>query len=472
MNVVVVGGGVGGLAAALALARAGHRVRVVEADPLPDESTPAAAFAASRPGAPQAHQTHGFLARIVRELRAHAPDVYEDLIAAGCFTLPTTASFGDPQPGDEDLAVLVVRRTTFEWVIRHKALHEPGIELVTASVRGLTFGPGADGIPAVDGVELADGTRLAAEVVVAANGRRSIVPEWLAAGGVAIPETVHPSGLMYVTRWYHRDPERAGELDPKLGGDLGFVKFLAVPGDDDTLSITLAIRPDDTELRRALLDPDGFDDACRRLPGPDQFFRGDALEPLGEVLPMGGLLNRRREFVTEDGTPRVLGFHAVGDAHTCTNPLYGRGCSLALIQAFALAEACAAHPVDPVARARDYEAVSVREVVPSYEFAVQMDKFGADPAGRTLATARDADPMMKGLAAVFVAAATDPVLGRGIMRLWNLVATFEDLMADPQFMARAMEVMANPDDYPPPVAVGPKREELLASLGAPAEAAS
>jgi 2-polyprenyl-6-methoxyphenol hydroxylase-like FAD-dependent oxidoreductase len=472
MNVVVVGGGVGGLAVSLALARAGQRVRVVEADPLPDESTPAAAFAASRPGAPQVHQTHGFLARIVRELREHAPDLLDDLLAAGCFTLPTTAALGDPQPGDEDLAVLVVRRTTFEWVIRHAALQEPGITLETASVAGLRFGAAVDGIPTVTGVEIADGGSLAADVVIAANGRRSAVPEWLATGGIEIPETVHRSGLMYVTRWYHRDPARAGELDPKLGGDLGFVKYLAVPGDGDTLSITLAIRPDDAELRRALLEPDGFDEACRRLPGPDQFFRGDALRPLGAVLPMGGLLNRRREFTTADGAPRVLGFHAVGDAHTCTNPLYGRGCSLALVQAFALAEAFAAHPDDPVARGRAYEAVSVREVVPSYEFAVQMDKLGADPAGRHLGGTGSADPMMKGLAAVFVAAATDPVLGRGVLRIWNLVASFDDLMADPQFMARAMEVMGDPDAYPPPVAIGPKRGELLASLGAPVEAAS
>jgi choline dehydrogenase-like flavoprotein len=68
--VVVVGGGVGGLAAALALGRAGHRVTVLERDLLPEHAGPEAAFVAERPGAPQAHQTHGFLARIVAVLRA------------------------------------------------------------------------------------------------------------------------------------------------------------------------------------------------------------------------------------------------------------------------------------------------------------------------------------------------------------------------------------------------------------------
>ena len=71
---------------------------------------------------------------------------------------------------------------------------------------------------------------------------------------------------------------------------------------------------------------------------------------------MGGLVNRIRRFVGDDGRPLVLGFHAVGDAHTCTNPIYGRGCSLALVQAVALADALTAHPARTrSARAQAYE---------------------------------------------------------------------------------------------------------------------
>src|SRR3546814_19709540 len=62
---------------------------------------------------------------------------------------------------------------------------------------------------------------------------------------------------MYLTRWYHRVGSN-DDLDPKLGGDLGFVKYLAVPGDGDTLSVTLAVRTDDSELRAALSDADRF----------------------------------------------------------------------------------------------------------------------------------------------------------------------------------------------------------------------
>lgn len=465
-DVVVVGGGVAGLAAALAISRAGHRVTVLERDPLPPDADPEEAFVSERTGAPQAHQTHGFLARVVVELREHLPDVLDALIEAGGHTLNTTAALGDPQPGDEDLSVLVVRRTTFEWVLRNAALAEPHVVIRTdATVTGLTVRRDGASTPVVDGVTLADGTTLPAQVVIAAMGRRSPVPEWLAAHDVEVDETIRESGLMYLTRWYRLPPGRRDELDPKLGGDLRFVKYLGVPGDGDTLSITLAIRPDDGELRAALMDPEGFEHACRLLPGPDQFFRAGALEPVGGVRPMGGLLNRLRRFTDADGEPVVLGFHAIGDAHTCTNPLYGRGCSLALVHAFRLAAALTDHPADASARARAFEAASDREVAPSYEFAIQMDRMGADPAGAG-ALAGEGAGGGEAMAAVFVAGATDPVIGRGLMRLWNLLATPEELMTDPEFVTRVMEVMANPGAYPPPERDGPSRRELLAALGA------
>jgi hypothetical protein len=294
--------------------------------------------------------------------------------------------------------------------------------------------------------------------VLASTGRRGPVPAWLAEHGVEVPETIHESGLMYVSRWYRLEQEIA--LDPKLGGDLGFVKYLGVPGDAGSLSITLAIPTDDAELRSAVSDPDTFDEACRLLPGPDRFFDDGPLEPVGGVRLMGGLLNRLRRF-THEGQPTVLNFHAIGDAHTCTNPLYGRGCSLAFVQAMLLADALAEHPDDPVARATAYEAGSAREVEPWFDVSVQMDKAGADPMGSGFGNGPG-----KGIAALFVAAASDPVIGRAFAKFWNLLITPAELAADMAFAVRAAEVMSNPDAYPIPPREGPTRSELLASLQA------
>jgi len=463
---VIAGGGVGGLAAALAFGRAGHKVTLLERDGLPATADAEEAFVAERRGAPQVHQTHGFLAKIVVLLREHFPDVLEDLRAVGCTTMPARADLGEPRPGDEDLAVLIVRRTTFEWVLRQAVLREPTVEVRTGViVDGLTSSqPAGSPVPVVDGVRLANGAYIPAGIVIAATGRRGDVPGWLGGCGVEVPEKVAESGLMYMSRWY-RLPSTfdVDELEVKLGGDLGFVKYLGVPGDGGTLSVTLAIRSDDAELRAALGDADRFDEACRALPGPDQFFRHGPLEPVGGVRPMGGLLNRIRRFTDDAGEPTVLGFHAIGDAHTCTNPLYGRGCSLAFAQAVLLAQAAAAHPADEAARATAYEAANAREVEPWFEVSVQMDKAGADPAGLAGAGGAGGEGA-KGMAALFVAAETDPIIGRGIARFFNLLATPADLMADAELLARMAEVMANPEAYPIPRQEGPSRTELLETL--------
>jgi 2-polyprenyl-6-methoxyphenol hydroxylase-like FAD-dependent oxidoreductase len=453
-QVVVVGGGVGGLTLALALGRAGHPVTLLDRDQVPLTASVEEEFAADRGGAPQVHQTHGFLARLQVLLRQRFPDVLDDLLAAGGTTMPMTANLGDPQPGDEDLRVIAVRRTTLDWVLRRAALAQPGV-----TIRG---GEAVEGLvgdrTGVRGVRLADGNVVEGGAVVASTGRRGDVPGWLRPLGVEVTEEIRESGLMYLTRWYRLPPGfDVLSLEPKLGGDLGFVKYLGVPGDGGTLSITLAIRPDDRELRGALLDPQGFERACRLLPGPNQFFAGPELEPVGPVRPMGGLLNRIRRFTDDDGTPLAPGFAAIGDAHTCTNPLYGRGCSLAMVMAVLLADAIEAHPGDPMARGHAYEAACREQVEPWYHASVEMDAAGADPSGGV------ADPASP-VARLFVAAMTDPVLGRGFARLWGLLATPAELAADPQYLARAAEVLANPDDYPIPPREGPSRCELLRQL--------
>lgn len=469
MHVVVVGGGAGGLATALTLGRAGHEVTLLEQDPLPATTDVEAAFTAERRGAPQVHQTHGFLARLVREMRTRFPDVLDDLLAAGVLTMNGMAALGEPREGDDDLSVLIVRRTTLEWVLRSAVLREPGVSVrggsrVTGLVADHAAPNGEPAVPTITGVLLDDGSTVGGDLVVASNGRRSTVPAWLDALGVTVGERIHESGLLYVSRWYRFPPGNQIELDPKLGGDLGFVKYLAVPGDHNTLSVTLAIRSDDSDLRSTLTQPGRFEQACRALPGPDTFFRDGELEPITDVLVMGGLLNRIRRFVDDGGQPLVHGFHALGDAHTCTNPLYGRGCSLAFVQAGLLADAIAEHGTDHDARARAYEASSRREVEPWFEVSVQMDTMGADPKGIGLGGGGGAGA--KTLGAVMVAAQTNPVIGRALARFWNLLVLPTDLMADGEFLTEVAKVAADPDAYPIPPKVGPSRSELLAQLAA------
>src|SRR4051794_13680655 len=191
MKAVVIGAGVGGLGAALALSRAGHEVTLVERDHTPLPHDPDEAFEWDRRGAPQVRHSHAMLARLRNLLRDRYPDVLEALFAAGVTEWPLTDRLPDtiddptPKPGDEDLVMLACRRTTFEWVLRRGVLATPGVSLLDGvSVQGLIGGDAH-----VRGVRTDDGS-LEADMVVAANGRRGDVPAWLAEVGATCAETV------------------------------------------------------------------------------------------------------------------------------------------------------------------------------------------------------------------------------------------------------------------------------------------
>jgi 2-polyprenyl-6-methoxyphenol hydroxylase-like FAD-dependent oxidoreductase len=500
-EVIVIGAGVAGLGTALALSRDGHRVTLIERDATPLPADPDAAFEWDRRGAPQVRHSHALLARLRNLLRDRYPDVLADLLAAGAtelrFTddLPVDITDRAPRPGDEDLVALACRRTTFEWVLRRAVLAAEGVTILDGTVvEALIAEAGADGAaPTVTGVQIASGrgpTRsLPADLVVAALGRRSAVPRLLSQIGVDPVGASEDTGIVYLSRFYRLLP--AAEPPPTtgpIGGDLGYLKYAVFQGDNRTFSVTFAVGTHDDELRSRLLDPAGFERAAAALPVTAAWIEADRAEAITEVHVMGGLLNRRLDFVGDDGAPLVLGFHVAGDAHTCTNPLYGRGCSLAMVQATLLADALAAHPDDPAARSIAYELASGREIRPWYEAALTQDRIGrdateaealaradalaeADGTGdRPAVTDPDAvvdpkvfmrDLMRDGL---MPAVRTDATVFRAFVRAFNLLDAPDAVMSDPDVVGRVMAAYAERDQRPPDEPLGPPRSTLMAAL--------
>jgi 2-polyprenyl-6-methoxyphenol hydroxylase-like FAD-dependent oxidoreductase len=479
-HIVVIGGGVSGLSAALKFGRVGHRVTLIERDDTPMPETAEAAFEWDRRGAPQVRHSHAFLARLVHMLKAHEPDVYEQLLGAGASemrfgdNLPPTITDFERLPSDNELTLLACRRTTFEWVMRRAALAEGQVTLRTgAAVTGLVSSGGCP--PLVTGVRL-DGTEtLECDLVVCANGRRSDLPSWLAAiGSAEVAEEVDDTGIVYSSRFYRFNdgaeiPERSG----LIGGDLGFIKYGVFLGDNGSFSLTLATPTDDDELRRVLADPANFESAARSLDVAAPYVDGRAT-PLTPVHIMAGLLNRWRDLVV-DGRPLALGIHAIGDAVLCTNPLYGRGCTTGNWSAHLLAEAVAAHPHDLAEQARQYDAALRAEIVPWYKSGVLQDREARRVAAALLAGEDpDGDPEdpRTFMRAVFreglvPALRFDVHVLRAFVRNLNLLSPPDALMNDPDVSARVLAVWQDRENRPPEPRLGPaSRDELLSRIAA------
>ena len=484
-RIVVVGAGVAGLGAALALGRAGHEVTVVERDATPLPEDPDSAFWWDRRGAPQVRHSHAFLARLHNVLRDRHPDVLAALLEAGATELrfaegmPDTIEDRSARPGDEDLVALACRRTTFEWVLRKASLASPGVSLLDGVVvDGLIATDDPTGLRRATGVHLADGRTVDGDLVVLAGGRRGDVPAWFAAIGAAeVEEDDEDTGIVYWSRFYRLTGD-APVSDGPIGGDLGYLKFAVFQGDNGTFSVTLATSNEDATLR-ALSSPERFDTAAAALQPIAPWLAAGVSDAMTEVHPMAKLRNRIRRFVV-DGRPAALGVVAIGDAHTCTNPLYGRGCSLGIVHAELLADAVAQHDAFDDAFHLAFEEATAREIEPWYKASVNQDRAQRAEAHRLLLESRgevaepdDSDPeevqrefmrsvLREGL---LPALRTDATVFRAFLRGFNLLSSPDALMQDTEVMAKVLEAYQSRDEREPDPPLGPDRAALLELLG-------
>jgi 2-polyprenyl-6-methoxyphenol hydroxylase-like FAD-dependent oxidoreductase len=456
---IVLGAGPCGLAAAMMLARDGHRVTVLERDAAPVPEDPAAAWDGwARAGVAQFRQAHFIHPRGRQVLAAELPDVLAALEGAGALRLdpvkrlPAAITDREPRPGDERLVTTTARRATLEQVFARAAEEEPGVDVQRGvAVSGLESRR-AGGRLRVTGVRDESGRLLPADLVIDAMGRRSALPTLLAAaGGDPVHEESEDSGFLYYTRYFHVGESGFPVARAPVNSHIGSFALLTLPADAGVWSVTVYAASGDRPLKR-LRDLATWTALVRACPLHVHWLDG---EPMTDVMPMGGLVDRYRRYT---GTAGVV---SLGDAWACTNPSLGRGISLGLAHAALLRGVVGDHD-DPAGLVDAFDEATERELTPWYRATVAFDRgrlaeidairSGAEPQ----APAPD-DIAARVRAALPLAMSRDADVFRAGLEIASCLALPQEVFARPGLAQRVLEAAGGETATLP----GPDRAEVL-----------
>lgn len=466
-DVLVLGGGVCGLATGMMLARDGHDVTLLERDDSPLPANAGEATRWDRPGVSQfiqAHYMHGLFRHV---LDANLPDVRDELLSKwGALRydplielIPPTISDREPREGDDRFWTVTARRAVLEAAFATAASKQEGLEVrrgvkISSLLAGTEVIPG---VPHIVGAQTDQG-EFNADFVVDAMGRASKLPEMLTALGGRPPfEEAEECGYTYYGRTFR---SKGGEMPASMGTflvEIGSVSVLTLPADNDTWQIVVFIAAGDQPLKE-LRHEEKWNRLVSSVPLKAHWLDGEALGP---IQAMSGIMDRRRTFQV-DGQPVVTGLAAVADAWACTNPSLGRGISLGIRHASCLRDAVrdAHHPKQ---FAEDWNELTMQEFDPWYDAQVTMDRarvaeMDAAREGRVVEQDLD-DPAAAMTRAFMTAVRYDADVFRGFLEIMACISTPQEVVGGEGMFEK---MVAASEGREPFKAAGPTREELLA----------
>jgi 2-polyprenyl-6-methoxyphenol hydroxylase-like FAD-dependent oxidoreductase len=326
---VIIGAGMGGLAAAKAVAPHFEKVFVFDRDALPEAPAP-------RAGTPQSRHTHGLLAGGCRALEQLFPSIELDFVGAGAvrmrmrrdmrFELPGFDPFPQRDFGFDQFAL---SRPALERVCRRRVEREPNIEFRSRSrVTELIASPDGRGVA---GVRFEDtlGTpeNFAADLVVDASGRASPTLRFLEAIGSTNPPTIEIGiDQAYATAIFKKPEDAPTDWlfllhvpTPPGSSRLGII----MPMEGGRWSVSLCANHGDAPPG----DTDGFMAFAKSFRMPTIYNAIRGAKRIGDIARFGMPCSVRRAFDKLDRFPR--GLVPLGDSVCRFPPVYGQGMSVA-----------------------------------------------------------------------------------------------------------------------------------------------
>lgn len=333
-HAIVVGAGMGGLAAAKAVSSSFEAVTVLERDALP--SAPIA-----RSGTPQARQIHVLLRGGLDALSELFPDFETELELAGAVRVRVGSQSLLELPGfdpfprrDLGFDYLSLTRPLLESAARRAVQRETNITLnAHCRVTGFLEAPGKD---AVAGVRYEHGNgshELAADLVVDASARGVLTLDFLDRVGLPKPdETEIGIDLRYATAMFEipsvAPPDwRAVLHRPSVHNCRG---GLLVPVEENCWQVNLTALHGEA-VPESVAEFVAFAKTLRTQTIHDAIA---GARPVGPIYRFGFPFSRRRHFATLERFPDHL--LPLGDAICRFNPAFGQGMSVAAQQACAL----------------------------------------------------------------------------------------------------------------------------------------
>jgi 2-polyprenyl-6-methoxyphenol hydroxylase-like FAD-dependent oxidoreductase len=439
---IVVGAGIGGLAAAGAIAPHFEQVVVVERDALPAEPT-------HRPGVPQGRHPHGLLVSGQRALSALFPDFEQDLVRAGA--VPVVAGLDvrwerpgyDPFPQrDLGWCAYALSRPAIEHAVRRRVEGLANVRFrQRCRVQELLATP--DGAT-VTGVRCDNGndTRetLEADLVVDASGRGGPTLALLKSIGRPLPEETTigvdfgyatavfaipddaPTDWKGVMTFGGQTPQssRGGLMYP-LEGNRWMLGLGGRHGEEP---------PGDTE---------GFLAFARELRTPTIYNAIRHAKRLGGVVRYAFPESVLRHFERLETFPR--GLLPIADAVCRFNPVYGQGMSVAAQEACLLKRLLErlAEESDPIAGLAPAFFAEVPTLLETPWSVATLDFIHPSTRGQRPA---DFETRLKFGMALTRLAAEDPAVHRLTAEVQNLLKPRSVYRDDPALMRRVSAIMA------------------------------